>query len=134
MHLYGREDSVAKIALREKVSLQWVYRNRKPRPNPTFDADGYPDDQTLDEIRNWKIESNFSVKDLLSYVGDAWRYQFMISKGSYPRPFIRIATHGWSGNESLVSALMENHVFWSLCWRETRAGGGYKLITKPFKE
>ena len=134
-HKYGREDSVARIAKRDMKRLAWVNANRPPAPIPTFDEEGYPTDETLDVISGWPITSNFASGDLLNYVSQAWRYDFISKRGGSGRKrWIGIATSGWSGNESIVRALENNAVFWCLCWFETRRGGGYKLLTSPIKE
>lgn len=89
--------------------------------SPTFDEDGYPTDQTLAAIKKWAWEDPVG---LLKFVQRAWRYPegFRVSDGYY-----RIATGGWSGNESLMAALEENTVFWSLCWVRSKRGGYYEF-------
>lgn len=133
--LYGREDTVARIAQREGKSRVWVNSNRVPAPSPEFDADGYPTEATLKTIQEWSIRSNFTIQDLLDYVEKAWRYNFIVrSGGRGQKRFIYIATSGWSGNESLVEALQQNRMFWALCWLESHRGGGYKFLTAPIAE
>lgn len=134
-YLYGREDSAARIAKREGKSRVWVSANRQPAPEPTFDKDGYPTDESLQIIRDWKITSNFAIKDLLAYAEKCWRYKFKIrARGTGQKRWIYIATSGWSGNEDVIRALQDNRVFWALCWLESRRGGGFKFLTSPVKE
>jgi hypothetical protein len=106
-----------------------------PTPDPTFDADGYPTDETLKIIETWPINSNDSIASLLEYVKKAWTYNFPVNSGGSEREsWIYIATGGWSGNESIISALEGNIIFWVLCWLESHRGGGYKFLTHPIKE
>lgn len=108
--------------------------------SPTFDEDGYPDKWTLAQVSAWPIKTNADIGELLEYVSEAWRYQFCIETGSDERsygeavPWIEVATHGWSGNEDLVSALQENRLFWCSCWSRSYRGGRYRFITEPFPE
>ena len=99
--------------------------------HPTFDKDGYPTRETIDEIVNWPIKRGSDVKDLLDYVGEAWTYQVPVSTrphDSFPgRTIIKVATGGWSGNEALISALQENRMFWALAWVSSSRGGAYEF-------
>lgn len=132
---YTRELHPKTIAEREGKSVQWIYQNLQPPPEPTFDEEGYPTEETLEVVRKWKIASNFAVRDLLAFVEKAWRYKFQIRRGGLGRRrWIYIATSGWSGNEELVGALRDNAVFWSLCWLESHRGGGFKFLTAPISE
>lgn len=39
--------------------------------------------------------------------------------------FIEISTFGWSDNETLISSLQKNFIFWSSCWEISKRGGHY---------
>lgn len=132
---YSRADSPQRQAKEYGVSRQAIYKSMPPRPNPTFDADGYPTEETLKIIQEWEIRSNFAIRDLLSYVKDCWRYGFPTKAGgSKNQKWISVSTGGWSGNESIIGALRNNRMFWALCWLESRRGGGYKFLTHPIHE
>jgi hypothetical protein len=84
---------------------------------PAFDADGYPTEDTLQHVVDWPYTD---FNGLLDYVriavegyGSMWE-----EKGA-----IKLATGGWSGNESIVGALQENRVFWAMCWESSHRGG-----------
>lgn len=87
--------------------------------SPTFDRDGYPTDETLDAIKAWPYTD---LNGLMAFVCEAWS-----EYGSWHEwcDVIRIATGGWSGNESIIDALLENHMAWTLLWHSSRRGGGY---------
>ncbi len=36
-----------------------------------------------------------------------------------------ISTGGWSGNESIIDAMMENTIAWNLTWQTSRRGGHF---------
>lgn len=102
---------------------------------PTFDNDDYPTEETLETIKSWKIDSNKSICDLLEFVGEAWAYTFPVETGGENRDaWLRVATGGWSGNESLIEALQSNYLFWALCWLESQRGGSHKFLYQPIKE
>ena len=89
--------------------------------SPTFDADGYPTDETLDAIRLWPWEKS---KELFAFLQAAWKYPecFNVKEDG----LIEIATGGWSGNESLIYALEENALVHGFCWELSRRGGYYE--------
>jgi hypothetical protein len=103
---------------------------------PTFDSDGYPSDETLNYIAYWYTHNGWTPKEFLQFCEEAFNKHY----GSWTviehyssdffndKPFtsLRIATGGWSGNESLVSQ-MEKTIFWSVLWRASACGGLYIL-------
>lgn len=105
---------------------------------PTFDSDGYPTQRTLYPITEWPIRSNQDIEDLLEFCKDSWKYRnyWGHTKGEEKsgEQWIKVSTGGWSGNEDIIGALEQNHIFWSVCWLESRKGGHYKFLTNPIKE
>jgi hypothetical protein len=89
---------------------------------PTFDTEGYPTDATLETISTWP----FPFDGLMAYVRTAWQYA---NAGYWQQdgPRYRLSTGGWSGNESLITALQANGAFWLLSWQDSRRGGHYTL-------
>lgn len=90
---------------------------------PTFDADGYPTEATLRAIRKWDCTSAKARNEFREFVRKAWRYAD--TSWRQGNRYLRISTMGWSGNESLISAMQENFLFWSLTWVESKRGGHY---------
>lgn len=94
-----------------------------------LDADDYPDDGTLDAIRQW----TGTAGDLIDAVAGIWpSYGRATSEvveheltGEQVRQIV-LVTGGWSGCESLISALHDT-LLWTLSWRESRAGGRHVL-------
>ena len=92
---------------------------------PTFDKDGYPTEETLRIIREWKIESKKNTVRLLTFCVNAWNwkpYGITAKDSGY-----EFHVGGWSGNEDIISAMQDNRLFWSLCWQASRRGGHYKF-------
>lgn len=88
---------------------------------PTFDADGYPTDETLDAIKLWPHQKS---RELFAFIKAAWKYPDYFSEpenGVY-----RIVTGGWSGNESLIAALEKNFIVRVTCWQSSSRGGLHK--------
>lgn len=94
-------------------------------PPPTFDADGYPTDESLDALSKWPT---------IDVVGWLCYARSMLSP-TYSRytelpDRIEIATGGWSGNESVIQA-MRQHIFWSILWRSSHRGGLHVFDIPP---
>jgi len=93
-----------------------------------MDKDGYPKACELRKITKWDYND---FQGLIEYVEERWKY---FDWGYFRRTRKRyyLSTGGWSGNESIVAALMKNLMFWSCCWVSSKRGGHYVFeIRKP---
>jgi uncharacterized phage protein (TIGR01671 family) len=107
-----------------------------------LDEDGYPTDLSLTLIKKANpFEKN--PHELMDFVKRLWQYSdwgwsTKKKKMSYGKKAIlySISTGGWSGNESIISALKNNeNFFWTLYWQSSKVGGHYKfLIPKEFEK
>lgn len=86
--------------------------------NPTFDADGYPAEETMLAIKNWDFKN---ILGWLQYVREAWDHTH--GKIWEENGLLKMATGGWSGNEEIVSAMQENLALWGLLWESSHRGG-----------
>lgn len=89
-----------------------------------MDKDGYPDEAELKLIQEWDIlKFSSSIKTLMDFIEDRWQWPdrgFIRNKNK-----IELHTGGWSGNESLIGALQDNTMFWTMCWMKSERGGHY---------
>lgn len=89
-------------------------------------GDGYPTDEGLQAVRTF----TGSVQQLLGLLYEATRAYGMLTiepfDDHYGRAMVRVymATGGWSGNESIVSALQRSF-FWFAYWESSQRGGAY---------
>lgn len=91
-----------------------------------MDNNGYPDQEELDRVRKWKIESWQNALDLVEYIEGLWRWKEhcdLQETGPGLRELI-LSTGGWSGNEDIIEALADS-MFWTLFWRQSSRGGHY---------
>jgi hypothetical protein len=81
----------------------------------------YPTDEQLEIIRTWDAND---LHGLMQYIkSDVWHwpdYIFEREDGLW-----ELHTGGWSGNESVIIALQDNQIFWTLYWLQSRTGGHY---------
>jgi len=86
-----------------------------------MDKDSYPEEHELKKIAKWPYKD---FEGLMEYVQERWEYADYgyWKKG---RKYYRISTGGWSGNESIIAALIQNRMFWLCCWCESKRGGHY---------
>ena len=88
-----------------------------------MDSDGYPDDDELEQIEKW---DHHDFAGLGVFVHERWKYRdcgYWTQEGRK----LNISTGGWSGNESLMSALEANTMFWAVCWQSSKRGGHYEF-------
>ena len=96
-----------------------------------LDDDGYPTNAALDIIRLWHWSD---IKGWFEFVKSVWYSpSWGWSEGLEPHDYEKnkdvyrynISTGGWSGNESIICAMQENDMIWSLTWVQSRRGGHY---------
>jgi len=100
----------------------------------------YPTDEELDTIIKWTFDKEWRL--LMEYIHKLWwaadwGWREEDTEDDIHGPVHRydISTGGWSGNESLISAMRENpNLFWSMCWVQSRRGGHYIFETRRIKE
>jgi hypothetical protein len=100
---------------------------------PECDADSYPTDATLMAIEQW---SHQDMAGCLDFCRAAWHYPDYVSedisvhevgvlRAKPQERYLRFATGGWSGNESIIHALQTNRAVWLMTWRLSAYGGVY---------
>jgi hypothetical protein len=113
-------------------------KNSSPS-EPTFDADGYPTEDTLEAITRWPYQD---VNGCLDFCRQAWHWPDFTSDVLTPceaavvradpdERFARFATGGWSGNEDIIRALKANKPVWMFTWRFSAAGGLFIFRYRP---
>ena len=90
-----------------------------------LDENGYPDEQSLEQIANWDLGTKdiYGLLDLIKE-NTNWADRQIGVKG---KRVISFAYHtgGWSGNEDVIEALGRNVFFWSLFWYKSKRGGHF---------
>ena len=92
----------------------------------------YPRENELETIQKWDLLEK-PVTELLEYVRQLWEYDdrfILTGKRLTGKRVLRLylSTGGWSGNESIIGALQQNILFWSLCWVKSQSGGHYWFV------
>jgi hypothetical protein len=84
----------------------------------------YPTDKQLAEIEKFpSVDLDKARKAWLDHVVSLW---WMPDWGvTWTRYRLYISTGGWSGNESIISAMRNNWILWSQTWYSSRRGGHY---------
>lgn len=107
--------------------------------NSMLDEDGYPTSAALDIIQLWHWTD---AKGWFKFIESLWNLKsFGWHEGEEAHDFIddekvyryNISTAGWSGNESIISAMQKNYMLWELNWVQSRRGGHYIFELKDFE-
>lgn len=101
-----------------------------------MNSEGYPTAAELKKIREWRPEA---FPRLIEFMTVRWAYPTYlrqeILKDDLQKHTVldwHVSTAGWSGNESMVNALMQNDMFvmlWHYSWHR---GGHYVFRIDPF--
>lgn len=103
------------------------------------EEDGYPSEAALERIRTWSIRTADDIEALFRFVAEVWHWEDGCQIGparevlrpeelevAHVEPderVMRLATGGWSGNESVVGALKANPVARLVTWKLSTASG-----------
>ena len=102
-----------------------------------LDDDNYPTEESLEEIIEFKDWKN--LKLFFAEIKQIWNYgEYFVGPMNNPPSDIlslvegekhegyswyRLATGGWSGNESIIDAMMQNPLVKGLTWYMSSIGG-----------
>lgn len=95
--------------------------------------DGYPDLFELERIEKWDVKD---FPALLDYIEGLHVYKKYVRREvviEFNRPVLEwhYSTGGWSGNESLIYALLNNFLFKSAWYYSWQRGGHYVFRIDP---
>lgn len=90
-----------------------------------LDDDGYPTEQTLEEVRTWEAGDGPGLLTHLRAVW--WNGETLVSPPVSEEDCWRFSTGGWSGNEALIEAMLNNKMWFWLHWISSRRGGHYEF-------
>jgi recombinational DNA repair ATPase RecF len=102
-----------------------------------LDSEGYPTDESLATIANVLVQGRAELIELFDAIVDAWHWSSYVKRVERTNGTItwRFATGGWSGNESLIHALMSNiSVYASLSWVASCSGGLHIFRVKAVRD
>jgi len=88
--------------------------------NLEIDSDGYPTDESLEQIKNYEGDHGDLLAEVAFLFGQYGKCRF---EGNH----WKISTRGWSGCESVIGAMKENKIFWMMCWYMSKRGGYYEF-------
>lgn len=98
-----------------------------------LDDDGYPTELACDRIRAWHWSDKqgwLKFVESLWYLAD-WGWSEADEPDDLdPSKIVHryhISTAGWSGNETLIRAMLDNSMLWHSVWVQSRRGGHYIL-------
>jgi hypothetical protein len=123
------QESVERV--REEQAALQLECQRRLEQDDLLDEDGYPTESALWLLEHWSFEDPLGWLDLAKRL---WHFQDLTwSEESVVDDFreghqatqLHVSAFGWSGNESLISAMQANWMLWSLCWVQSRRGGHY---------
>lgn len=93
-----------------------------------MDDDGYPTEETLKLIREWDYHDVNGLAEFVVSIwhwGEPWAQLSVTRTDDFHKEYreLRLATGGWSGNESVIGALDANVMFNAICWYMSQRGG-----------
>jgi hypothetical protein len=113
-----------------------------------MDNEGYPEKHELDKIVKWEGDN---IIEIIDFIESLWYYDDSIKRKWHKDRFFgwclrfELITMGWSGNESVINAMLRNFIFGTVWYAEWFRGGkhvfeihpvniGYRLVSEYCKE
>lgn len=80
------------------------------------------EDQISDTIKCWNWSDH---NGWIGFIRSVWKHDF----GSIREEdgTLTLATGGWSENEQIIQAMMQNTMLWAILWESSHRGGLYVL-------
>lgn len=104
---------------------------------PTFDRDGDPTDETLAAIEAWQPDLSEDGRDpwagFIQFCRDAWNMGYGAIREETDEdgePLLCFVTGGWSANEAVQGAMMNNMMFRVTRWHSSYRGGLVKYAAR----
>ncbi len=90
----------------------------------------YPTEEELSKIQKASVSSPVDVACLLDEIERLWE----MPEWGFRRRGRKFELHtgGWSGNESIVSALQNNVIFWAMFWEKSVCGGHLYFVIPDY--
>ena len=102
-------------------------------PDNLWDEPGeYPSEEALAHIEHFDCINGDTTK-LIEFIEQLWWMPDWGFKFNKENKTLSLHTGGWSGNESIMSALQENEFFFTLHWNKTERGGHYYFKLRNVK-
>lgn len=120
------KQSVENFVREHKEKFQSLY---DAHHNDPLDEDGYPTDGALDLIAAWDYNDPRGWFDFIHSIWHlaswGWSEKDSTDRSNRPIRLYEISTAGWSGNESIITAMQDNHILWCTTWYKSVRGGHY---------
>ena len=107
--------------------------------NDLLDDDGYPTEAALEIIKLWHWADAAGWFEFINSIWylRSWGWHEGLEPDEWDKDKkvyrYNISTAGWSGNESIISAMKENNMLWAITWVQSRRGGHYIFEGKELK-
>ena len=121
----NQHDVIEQKIVKDKERVEFLLNNGN-----FLDEDGYPTDDALEIIKKWHWDD---IRGWFKFIEGIWHfYPWGWKEKDEPHQrknlSVRryyISTGGWSGNESIIHAMQENSLMWTLNWVQSNRGGHY---------
>lgn len=103
---------------------------------PLLDEDGYPTEYALLKVQKWPWADTKGWFDFIKSIWNmpSWGWHQVECNLGSPKIKYSISTAGWSGNESIITAMQKNNMLWWYTWYSSRRGGHYEFEINDEKE
>ncbi len=95
------------------------------------DDDGYPTDDALEVIEKWHWDD---VPGWFKFIEEIWSYpdrvKYFEREHDWKKEtnrYVGLSTGGWSGNESIIHAMKQNNLLWTVTWYMSKRGGYHEF-------
>lgn len=94
-----------------------------------LDDDGYPTESALEIVKLWHWTDKRGWFDFIKSIwwtpSWGWHEHQKSKDEKVIIHTLELSTGGWSGNESVISAMQDNTMLWHMTWVQSRRGGHY---------